>query len=1101
MVRFERVQDVDWVELRPVSEAGILGRWLGRTDSPKLNELPEEEHALAFALADISGLAEEHGLEVEIQPDVIRLPHDIVARVGSDVAAVLGLPPVVHLTLETEVEGLLGQPNFCLRCRWTSGGRPVSPRRTGSILETSDGPRRIPISMLKAIEIAETLGEDSSLAEHWNALARFRQSLDPEEGAAPDHPDFAAKARMTEFLATLRIGAADAMSISPRESSIGTDFDPVPFSRRHLGQTDEPAEGDAELQGEELGNFQRAFRAYGARPAYPTGDNSYLVIDPGAMPIVEVMAEMQRAPKAEREGFIRNPRERITEAYRRKLQQDGTLDGLDAANAEAEVESAAFPCLVETREYSERVIGVGRWSPPELPIEAPPATTWLPEVFQESVREALASLTAERLRQVAKEARDAASKGEDEIQLNGVAIPTDAETVRAIEALATRRENESGDREDAAPVSDTDHGDRIVVTTHDNFFTVNWNPAETARSTEAAAQPVPEIATELLFHQRTSLDWSVAAWKAGFPGILNADEPGLGKTLQTIAFLAWMQARIRDGEARSTGPVLVVAPTSLLENWEAEVERHMHPPRLGGLIRLYGPDLSRRRRAGSGREMRDGQPTLDLDLLQEKVAEGRGYEHWLLTTYTTMTNYQHSLARLSFSAIVFDEIQALKNPATLAANAARALHGDFRIGLTGTPVENRIVDLWAIMDQLTPGAFGSLASFARTFASLDPVAMNSLHENLFSADGTRPAFAQRRLKSEVARDLPPKHRLLHPRQMPEAQAIAYEAAREKLTPGARGGALSALHHIRSVSAHPGGDVQDDEDFIAASARLAGVVQILDVLRDRGERALLFIEDRRLQHRVAALLKRRYALPDVSIINGATPVRRRLAIVNHFQRHLERDGGFDVLILGPRAAGVGLTLTAATHVIHLSRWWNPAVEEQCNDRVHRIGQKRQVTIHTPLALHPAWTTGSFDCLLHDLMHRKRRLAWQVLSPTDTEDDVQALMQGLLGSKAPAGSAFDGSAEDLREMLTSMAGHWQLTEPAAGVFVLTDAEDENEFSLGFIAAGVKETEAAGRLLAPCNAVYVFAPFRADSAPTIVNYLNGKAKNAFPKYVLDV
>mgnify|MGYP003381425550 FL=1 len=189
--------------------------------------------------------------------------------------------------------------------------------------------------------------------------------------------------------------------------------------------------------------------------------------------------------------------------------------------------------------------------------------------------------------------------------------------------------------------------------------------------------------------------------------------------------------------------------------------------------------------------------------------------------------------------------------------------------------------------------------------------------------------------------------------------------------------------------------------------------MLDRLHRSGERALLFIEHRELQYRIAEILRQRYRLPKVEIINGETPILRRQKIVNAFQEHLTLNDGFDVLVLGPRAAGTGLTLTAATHVIHLSRWWNPAVEEQCNDRIHRIGQTKPVSIHVPMAVHPGYAEASFDCLLQSLMQRKRRLARQALWPMgDTAADSQGL-QDMLKSQAKA-----ESSDPLEQALTAM-----------------------------------------------------------------------------------
>lgn len=148
---------------------------------------------------------------------------------------------------------------------------------------------------------------------------------------------------------------------------------------------------------------------------------------------------------------------------------------------------------------------------------------------------------------------------------------------------------------------------------------------------------------------------------------------------------------------------------------------------------------------------------------------------------------------------------------------------------------------------------------------------------------------------------------------------------------------------------------------------------------------------------------------IDLINGDTPISKRQAIVNRFQKHLEQDDGFDLLVLGPKAAGTGLTLTAATHVIHLSRWWNPAVEEQCNDRVHRLGQTRAVTVHVPLAVHPAYREQSFDLLLQSLMQRKRRLASAALWPMSDEDgDISQLHHMLRGATSATGGDLIGTS---------------------------------------------------------------------------------------------
>ncbi|WJJ93799.1 DEAD/DEAH box helicase [Neopusillimonas aromaticivorans] len=552
------------------------------------------------------------------------------------------------------------------------------------------------------------------------------------------------------------------------------------------------------------------------------------------------------------------------------------------------------------------------------------------------------------------------------------------------------------DESDAEQFEDRNDGP-VVLETAVNFDELRWLSKIKPRQCVSSIEQVPNLKTSLKNHQQDCFRWQVAAWLAGLPGVLNADEQGLGKTLETISFLSWLKNEMASPGASVSGPVLVVAPTSLLQNWEMEVQQHLEDKGLGHLIRLFGAGLQSKRASGAhGTDIEKGEVKLDLSALHEAVTEGRAHRFWVLTTYTTLANYQHSLGRIKFAAIVFDEIQALKNPASLRAVAARAMQADFRIGLTGTPIENSVIDLWAIMDQLAPGMFESLQHFRVRYAQPDENNMADLYRRVFEAPSGQVPLAIRRIKDEVARDLPAKGRLLHPRLMPAAQAQQYDAARLSLLASTRGMALKVLHHIRTVSVHPSlhSHQGSDNDFVALSARLGATMEILEKIRNNGERVLVFIEHRQMQYRFIALVKAIFGLRHIDLINGDTPIQQRQAIVNKFQSHLSEDGGFDVLVLGPKAAGTGLTLTAATHVIHLSRWWNPAVEEQCNDRVHRIGQTKNVYVHVPLAIHPQYLEHSFDCLLHSLMQRKRRIASSVLWPMgDTEDDAATLQNGL------------------------------------------------------------------------------------------------------------
>ena len=1005
---FDLEYDNDGVTVRP-RQPGRLRRLLAQRRGADIDSLAAADRDIAFALADVRMACDTQPDAARITDDAVRMRHSVAAALDGKSAQALGLPALVDLTFRTDVEGSLGSPSFRLRYAWTKYGREQRPRRIGSILETEDGIRRIPRWLMDAVEVAENFESGTDLAGHWEALARFRGALDPGVEMAADAR--AARVSMTDFLQGLEVRLADSFGMASKTDADGLlDFDPVPYAGPKLEDVaeDEVAEEHSELAGDERRRFQQRVRDRGALPAYRVGAGSYLVVDRSAQTALDVMCAKQRAEPKERDAFVRNPRTAIAAATAARLRETGELDGLTPEGEEEAIEAKAGPVFVETVEYSARVIGTKVYEDPGLDLAPAQPTTWLPEGFDAAVGETLRKMDDGSLAELAGEVQQAMGEGRESVALEGTQIPANAASLEAIESLRrTRRESgpeERGGEEEAS------HKGPVILDTKQNFADLGWRPQLEPRD-EHLLDGVPGgVTTELKEHQSKGVAWQKACWSAGLAGVLNADEQGLGKTLQTIAFLRAVQDHQAEVGTGPTFPLLVVAPTSLLPTWEAEVAKHTDRQGLGIVLRLFGSSLGGYKASGAtGVDTQSGEVKLDLRMLEEAIADGRGHRFWMLTTYSTLTNYHHSLGRIRFKVTVFDEIQALKNPAALRSFAARAIKSDFRIGLTGTPIENRTSDLWAVMDQLVPGALGTLKEFNDRYAHPDQAKMAELHAEVFLPVEGRPQLALRRVKEEVASQLPEKSRRLHPRLMPQSQAAAYDAARLKVTRG-RGG-LRLLHHIRSVSVHPDLALRDGNgDFVADSARIKATFDVIRDLRERGERALVFIEHRRVQYQFVEVARHEFGLPRIDVINGNTPIRQRQLIVERFQRHLDADGGFDLLVLGTRAAGTGLTLTAATHVIHVSRWWNPAVEEQCNDRVHRIGQERAVTVHVPMAVHPDHLEHSFDCLLHSLMSRKRKLAQSALWPmADTESDMEGLQAGVV--QAPSGDGVAGGGNSV------------------------------------------------------------------------------------------
>ena len=978
------------------------------TPSLDLDDWAAGDVARCDGLGALRNYGESFPGTVRLEGERIVTSHGAVAALTAGQARSLGLPNRPPYALVADTSGVIGSPGFELHAHWMDGGRTAIARRRGAFLETGQGVFLIPEPQFSLTELADSFEAGSvDLPDHWSALARFRRLLD----TGAEHSD---PVGMSAFLHGLRIYTGTALSLTLRGDPDDLDFDPVLFDTEAPSTAEETgkplSEQDGVLSARLLEVFQShrrtGFRAFdSAKRSYLLGRQSYLIVDDDLEIALQLVREKQQAGPAERRAFAANPRAAIAERLAAQTDESSIEAGVDVVDED--VEARVADLFVETPEYADRAIGIGLWQPPELDFLPRPKNEWLPESFALELGGVWVNLTSETVAVLRDQVDAAIAGGTSHVVHQGNRIPATSEvrdklaSVVATEAPEPVSEAETPDKSN----DDEERPAPTVVIVHENFVEENWAPEGPTRA-HAAAELPGSVRTPLLDHQRDALEWQVEGWCDGLPGLLNADDQGLGKTLQTLAFLAWLQGRMSESCSSERRPVLVVAPTGLLRTWEAEERTHLAGTGLGARIDAYGSGLRDLRVSGlAGRDTDDGEPRLDFQALQSSIKEGRGHEWWVLTTYETLASYQHSFRRIHFAVAVFDEIQKIKNVKTLMALAARGVRADFRIGLTGTPLENHVADLWAVMDAVVPGRLDTLQRFLDRYGDVTEDKMCELHARLFRPSGEPkrlyPPVAQRRLKEHVLTGLPRKDYRVYPATMPSVQAQAYELARRHLADGARGSALKLLHHIRGVSLHPEppDTVQGDpQAYFARSARFDSVRRILARIHADGERALIFTEHRRMQAFVAQWIRSEFGLDEVRIINGATTIARRKAYVSAFQEHLEHDGGFDVLILSPRAAGVGLTLTAATHVIHLSRWWNPAVEEQCNDRIYRIGQERDVTIHLPLAIHPAHREGSFDCVLNELMRRKRSLARSALwPPTLSDDDNAALVTGINGAE--------------------------------------------------------------------------------------------------------
>jgi superfamily II DNA or RNA helicase len=937
------------VVLVPEPKAKGVFRVFQRGPKADLSNLHQDDKRLTYALARVRSL-DTLKTESVVRPESLTLSHALVAQIEDVFAEPLGLPSSVSgLSFGAKLQGTLGSPDARLGWWWDSNGRVTTVPRTGAILFPDNPTRRmrIPNAVYSAITLAESFDPTAPLEQHWRALAEFRVLLGEAEGTALD-----------PFLDGLKIVTVARVGLEvtdPKDARFG----PVPFA----SQADEPLVSGAELLG-----FQADVATQGTQATYRLEGGAFAVIDPSAGLVLNVISDAMQGDAEARQNFIDDASRLIAEAVEKQFQDSGEINKNMSPEAAVElVERTVDEGWTDTSSWSDRVTGVGVATMAAAEIDAGSGLPWLPPSISVTLGEMLGAIDDDEVEDAMLALRRGLLEGAQVVALSVGDIPVRSEV---IEALVRRQAMRS---EPAAIAGEP--ADAYLPIVHANLHGLDFFVDRVPRNGEGADLPDAVTAT-LRGYQIKSFDWQVRAWTSGLPGVLNADEQGLGKTLQTLSFLAWLNDQMRSGLV-APAPVLIVAPTSLLRNWQAEIDLHLDSDTLGPVHRLYGTALLRWRQE-TGRDIGDGAEHLDLSTLKDKQGV-------IITTYQTLANYAVSFAGLRCATAVFDEMQFIKNPRTQRAQAVKTVNTAFFIGLTGTPIENKTQDLWSILDILSPGALGSLTEFNRVFAKPSPQRLSQLQRALFQETADRPALCLRRTKNDADPTIPSKVRLMYPQTMPPAQALRYDEARAKT-----GGILQVLQHLRRISAHPGlieGELAGD--FIGASARTKATMDILRFIKSKGEKALVFVENRDIQAWFIEIVNLEFDL-SAMLINGDTSIDDRQDITQRFQRARSDDDGFDVLVLGPRAAGTGLTLTAANHVIHLTRWWNPAVEEQCNDRTHRIGQTRPVTVHIPMAVHPDLGPASFDCLLHRLVTRKIGLASDVLSGADVnEGDLRLL----------------------------------------------------------------------------------------------------------------
>ena len=479
-------------------------------------------------------------------------------------------------------------------------------------------------------------------------------------------------------------------------------------------------------------------------------------------------------------------------------------------------------------------------------------------------------------------------------------------------------------------------------------------------------QPAPtDLIATLRPYQERGFAWLAALGDLGL-GALLADDMGLGKTVQLIAHLLRRRRTIPKGKAAR--PSLVVCPTSVLGNWQRELAR-------------FAPSLSVLSHHGV---RRDVQELAHVDVV--------------LTTYGLVVRDREELGSIQWDVVALDEAQAIKNPDSLRAKSARTLPARHRVCMSGTPVENRLDELWSLMDFLVPGLLGSRTRFQREVAV--PIERFGDKERARQLKLGVAPFLLRRMKTDptVISDLPEKIEKNEYTPLTSEQARLYRTTAEdylERISGSedierRGLVLSMLTRLKQICNHPVqyeiaiDEAPDDPQRALPdrSGKLSRCEELVDAIVANDERCLIFTQytemGELLRGRLSGILEQ-----DVPFLHGGTPQKRRDDMVSSFQ---EDPDAAPVLIVSLRAGGTGLNLTSASHVIHYDRWWNPAIEDQATDRAYRIGQRRDVQVHKLVCL------GTLEERIDQRMNEKRQLAESVVGTGErwiTELDDAAL----------------------------------------------------------------------------------------------------------------
>ncbi len=931
-----------------------------------------------------------------VENEGIRIGHRDFAQLETEhrIDAFDGIVPWAPFAIEIETTGWPGGESFRYYYRFYSGTQVVNLERLGCFVRRSDAIFRFDhqtFSLVEAIDAFNSLAPEAKTSRE--AFVRFAEVKDLAEGVG---------AQLDAFLGRERVMVPSRVGLDLIVEGDGR----ISFAPKIDGAPQE-ALREAFLASDDVDEVYSLDDLEGGRVR--------VVLDETQREVLRRMQRVRHLAGVEKAEVLRDP-QRVF---------DGVAGAVDIGLGPRVRGVGDFPFVAHP--YLQRSsTGIFEDAESGRGVRARFAAG-LKCQYSDGTVEDVPFTSREQLFRFRQAATEAKSVGRGAVDFEGKSIIVDHSLLKGLDELVAR----------VTPAKTKASGETSTPRKYLLIYT-NENELEYKEPEDVAGEEtritLPRSLKEgvLKDYQVAGFAWLQRIFRRERKGCLLADDMGLGKTLQVLAFLAWL---IEEGElgigsanpeAAPWDPILVVTPVTLLENetWLEDMRKFFAAQ--GEVFQpwlpLHGTRLREFRREGvEGRETVIGEAVLDLDRLRQHRV--------VLTNYETVVNYQHSFATMKghWSVVVTDEAQEYKTSNTKISHALKSLAPRFRIACTGTPVETRLMDIWNIFDFLQPGKLlGSAAEFrdryekpieCETHATKSTV-LPQLKERL---QLNRPnAFVLRREKSRLP-GLPSKEEHIISCELSSKQREWHLDIVGRAQTGGQGNhPFSLLSHLMKVYQHPGlvprYEPLQPKEAIEQCPKLAEVLQCLRNVRERCEKALIFTRSVYMQEILATVIGAEFDL-DVEIINGATSRHGDTGSARQTRRSIVRrfreSPGFNVIVLSPDVAGVGLTLIEANHVIHYGRWWNPAKEAQATDRVYRIGQTRNVHVYYPIAKDPQGAFETFDEKLDALVRRRRELASEFLTPMPSEEDLEReLLKSVLETPADSTGVRSLSKDDIR-----------------------------------------------------------------------------------------